>query len=198
MTSMRGCASAAVTRWVRSSSSTTSASTPRCSCASRSTRSTRTATSPLPRCSAGWCRPATSARRAGEASTSTDPDDRSVSPLRGDRRRRLALLDGEIDGADPIAASPELGRVQAGLAEHRLEGGYPREGDLLPGDEPRTRRLELQGHRREHQLALRVDQAKLNLVRLSNIRGAEAEPGHHGESRPAWESRHREGAEITA
>jgi hypothetical protein len=61
---------------------------------------------------------------------------------------------------------------------------------VLPGDEPRARRLKLQGDRREHELPLRVGEAQLHLMRLANVGRAESKARHHRKRGPAWQLRH--------
>ena len=67
-----------------------------------------------------------------------------------------------------------------------------------PGTSLAPGRLELEGHRRQDELALRVGQAKLDLVCLSDVGGAEAEARDHRESGSPGQRRHRECAESTA
>ena len=57
-----------------------------------------------------------------------------------------------------------------------------------PGTSRAPGRLELQGHRRQDELALGVGEAKLDLVRLADIGGAEAKARHHRERGPAREA----------
>src|SRR5207253_1437328 len=181
-TSTTGCVSAVATRWDRCSSSTSSGSTRRCSCAKPFTRSTRTGTMRRPLCCVGWWLPAISAARPVAAFTSTD---RSVGPRRGNRLGRLALDHVQGDAGKAHLLVPELRRVHTRFSEHGLQVRDCRDAHLLAGLELRALRLKLEVAGRHHELALDVDQTQLDLLRLTDVLRPEAESRDHREGGPA-------------